>query len=66
MEFYQTACFGSEFGIVRTNSRNEVTVLTGLEEFYGASENVVADIDEQLVKIVGGLSANKLAEDKLR
>ena len=25
MEFYQTACFGSEFGIVRTNSRNEVT-----------------------------------------
>ena len=49
-----------------TNSRNKVTVLMGLEQFYKASENVVADIDDQLAKIVGGLSANKLAEDKLR
>ena len=45
---------------------NEVTVLTGLAQFYGESENVAADIDDQLAKIVGGLSANKLAEDKLR
>ena len=45
---------------------NEVTVLTGLAQFYGESENVAADIDDQLAKIVGGLSANKLAGDKLR
>ena len=45
---------------------NEVTVFTGLAQFYGESENVAADIDDQLAKIVGGLTANKLAEDKLR
>ena len=45
---------------------NKVTVLTGLAQFYGESENVAADIDEQLANIVGGLTANKLAEDKLR
>ena len=45
---------------------NEVNVLTGLQQFYGASANVAAAIDDQLAKIVGGLSANKLAEDKLR
>ena len=47
-------------------NRNEVTLLTGLNQFYGTSENVAVDIDDQLAKIVGGLSANKLAEDKLR
>ena len=46
--------------------QNEVTVLTGLAQFYGESENVAADIDDQLANIVGGLTANKLAEDKLR
>ena len=40
---------------------NEVTVLTGLAQFYGESENVAADIDEQLANIVGDLTANKLA-----
>ena len=48
------------------SNRNEVNVLTGLQQFYGASENVAAAIDDQLANIVGGLSANKLAEDKLR
>ena len=48
------------------SNRNEVNVLTGLQQFYGASENVAAAIDDQLASIVGGLSANKLAEDKLR
>ena len=47
-------------------NRDEVTLLTGLQQFYGASENVAVDIDDQLAKIVGGLSGNKLAEDELR
>ena len=33
---------------------------------FTESENVAADIHDQLAKIVGGLSTNKLAEDKLR
>ena len=41
-------------------------MLTGLAQFYGECENVAAHIDDQLAKIVGGLSANMLAEDKLR
>ena len=33
---------------------------------FTESENVAADIEDQSAKIVGGLSTNKLAEDKLR
>ena len=41
-------------------------VLDGLERFYNATDNVAADIDEQLAKIVGNLCQNTLSEDKFK
>ena len=61
-----TASTSSAQPALDESNPNEVNVLTGLQQFYGASENVAAAIDDQLANIVGGLSANKLAEDKLR
>ena len=43
-----------------------VDVLTGLEAFYDASEQVAPDVDGQLANIVGNLCRTKLAEDKLK
>ena len=43
-----------------------VDILTGLEAFYDASEQVVPDVDGQLANIVGNLCRTKLAEDKLK
>ena len=41
-------------------------VLDGLERFYNATDNVAADIDEQIAKIVGNLCQNTLSEDKFK
>ena len=41
-------------------------ILDGLERFYNATDNVAADIDEQLAKIVGNLCQNALSEDKFK
>ena len=40
--------------------------MDGLERFYNATDNVAADIDEQLAKIVGNLCQNTLSEDKFK
>ena len=54
-----TASTSSAQPALDESNPNEVNVLTGLQQLYGASENVAAAIDDQLANIVGGLSANK-------